>query len=559
LDALAAGGVIFAQARSAATWTRPGTIAMLAGTRSGALGLSATEILPNAKDVRRFYAGRPPLLPLVLRPYGVITRAVVNNFYMFGYGAAGVDMGFEGLVDHRHGTLDTQRITTDTIAWLRENRDRRFALFVNYNSPHRPYVPPPSDLRAVPRSGDAPKDPSVRDYLGEIHKDDAAIGTLLNELDSLGLAQDTLVIATADHGEPLSSDHDGVPVDLWRGQAPAGRFHHMLTAWDETLRVPLIFRYPRKLPRGVVSQAPAQTLDILPTVLDLAGLGVPGRVQGRSLLSAAQGKPVARPLVMEARGARVILDGHWRLIVRDPGAQRVRTHGGVKSVQHELYDLETDPGERVDVSAEHADVVSRLQQELEALSKPAAPSSALAAAQGARPMVRLRFSGAGGAHRVSGRIRAQSAAAQPKLDVLAVQMPQSVVHATAQGVEIDFATSPQKTVGLDLDMEPATADLVWQFFLDGKPWPAERIYAGSFGLRALALEDGLRDEGGRLLAAAEIPPIIDPKSDLGLFITRDSVSHELELDQAAATEETMQLMQAWGYAKQDSDSDRPAH
>lgn len=554
LDALASAGVIFSQARSAATWTRPGTIAMLTGALSTSLGMNTTDILPNINEVRRFYTSRPPLLPLLLRPYGVVTRAFVNNFYMFGYGTAGVDMGFEGLVDHRHETLDTDRITTDAVAWLRENRDRRFAIFVNYNSPHRPYVPPPADLAAVPKSDDAPKDSTVRHYLGEIHKDDAAIGVLLKELDALGLTDDTVVISTADHGEPLSSDHDGVPVDIWRGEAPPGRFHHMLTAWDETARVPLIFRYPRKVPRGVVSQAPASTIDIVPTLLDLAGVGIPARMDGRSLVDAMNGKSLVRPLVTEARGARVILDGRYRLIVRSHNAHRVRMMGGLKIVDHQLYDLDTDPGERAEISAQHPDIVARLGHELEALTKkpPASRQVSMGPSNG-HPIIRLRFAGAGVSHRVTGHVTTGTTPAATKFAVTSVQLPQSVVQKNAEGSDLEFATSPNGVVGFDIDVEPPTASVVWQFSIDGKPWPAERIYAGTFGLRAVALETGIKDEAGRLFAAAEVPPFIDAKSDFGLFVTRDSVLHELELDQSAATEETMNLMQAWGYASDHPD------
>ena len=96
LDKLADSGVIFTQAFSGATWTRPGTIAMLTGSRSGDLGLGPLSLVPPKAELSRFYRRHPPFLPLLLRPYGVTTRAIVNNFYMAGYAGAGVDMGFEG-------------------------------------------------------------------------------------------------------------------------------------------------------------------------------------------------------------------------------------------------------------------------------------------------------------------------------------------------------------------------------------------------------------------------------------------------------------------------------
>jgi arylsulfatase A-like enzyme len=557
LDALATGGAVFSQARSAATWTRPGTIAMLTGALSGSLGLNTTDILPNGAEVRRFYASHPPLLPLVLRPYGVITRAFVNNFYMFGYVGAGIDMGFEGLVDHRHATLDTERITSDAIAWLRDNRDRRFAVFVNYNSPHWPYAPPSSDLAVVAKSGSAPKDPTVKRYLGEIHKDDAAIGKLLDALDELGLADDTLVVTTADHGEPLSSDHDGVPVDLWRGVPPLGRFHHMLTAWDETTRVPLIFRYPKKIPKGVVSQAPASTIDILPTLLELAGLGAGPRIQGQSLVKAMNGTIAPRPLVTEARGARAIVDDHYRLIARDHEARRVRTPNGTRSIGYELYDLEADPGERADIAAKHPEVVARLTHELDTLTKnPPAAMAVSAAVPSTHPVIHLRFASAGAPHRITGHLGVDASTPSTRLVVSTVQLAKGAARGAAKSWDVEFTTSPASVVGFDVDVDPPTARVAWHFSIDDKPWPRARIYAGSFGLRAVALESGIDDETARLLVAAEVPPFIDARADFGLFVTRDAASHELDLDSTAAAEETLNLMQAWGYANQHPDADK---
>jgi hypothetical protein len=108
-----------------------------------------------------------------------------------------------------------------------------------------------------------------------------------------------------------------------------------------------------------------------------------------------------------------------------------------------------------------------------------------------------------------------------------------------------------------VDVDPPTARVAWHFSVDDKPWPRERIYAGSFGLRAVALESGIEDETARLLAAAEVPPFIDAKADVGLFVTRDAASHELDLDSTAAAEETLNLMQAWGYANQHPNASKP--
>ncbi len=562
LDKLADSGVIFTHAFSGATWTRPGTIAMLTGSRSGDLGLSPLGLVPPKAELARFYRGHPPFLPLLLRPYGVTTRAIVNNFYMAGYAGAGVDMGFEGVIDHRYANEDTKRIADDTIAWLTKNAKRRFALFVNFDSPHSPYTPPPEDLHAVPPPPRAPADPVVRKYLGEIHKDDAAIGRLVAALEKLGLRKRTFIVVTADHGETLSRNHDGVPLRLERGSPISGRFHHLDTIWQETTRVPIIMSYPAGLPAGHRVDTPIQTTDIVPTILDLAGIKEHPQMEGRSLVTLARGgHEPARPVITEGRGTHSIQDGNYRLIVRAPALSRVREFGHIGKVPYELYDLSSDPGELVNIAKQHPDVVQRLQAELKQKTKKADAKLASSDKGASLPTIRLRFSGAGAAHRVEGSIRPRQreGAAPAKLTATVVGLPAGALSRDGNELTLSFSTKPDALVGVDLVVDPPMTDLSWQFKLDAKPWPSARVFAGGFGLRAESLADGVQGPTGRLRAGADMQPIIDPGSDFGLFVTRDRVAHEVELGNvAAASQETMQLMKAWGYVRsgQDRQSDK---
>ncbi len=557
LDKLADSGVIFSQAFSGATWTRPGTIAMLTGSRSGDLGLSPLGLVPPKAELARFYQNHPPFLPLLLRPYGVTTRAIVNNFYMAGYAGAGVDMGFEGVVDHRYENRDTKRIADDTIAWLTKNTKRRFALFVNFDSPHSPYTPPKRDLDAIPPPPAAPADPIVRRYLAEIHKDDAAIGRLVAALEKLGLRKRTFIVVTADHGETLSRKHDGVPLKLEHGSPISGRFHHLDTIWQETTRVPLIMSYPAGLPRGVRVTTPVQNTDIVPTLLDLAGIKEHPHMEGRSLVKLARGgHEPARPVITEGRGTRSIQDGNLRLIVRSPIAQVVREHGQKKKLHYELYDLSSDPGELVDIAEQRPDAVQRLQKELDQRIEPLHSKSDKGTAPAELPTIRLRFSAAGATRRVEGSVRprGRSGSTPAKLSATLFGLPASALTRSGNELRLSFSTSPHALVGVDLVVDPPTTDLAWHFTLDGKPWPATRVYAGAFGLRVENLVDGISGPGGRLRAGADMQPIIDPRTDLGLFVTRDRVAHEVEFtNTAAASHETMQLMKAWGYVRSGQD------
>jgi arylsulfatase A-like enzyme len=540
LSRIAERGVVFTRASSAATWTRPGTLAMLTGVPSSHLGLSPLPLVPAKPDVRRLYASRPPFLPLLIRSHGVSTEAFVNNFYMTGYAGVGVDFGFESLTDHRYGTKDTQAILDDAKAALERDKSRRFFMFVNFDSPHVPYKPPPSALAAIPKPPSAPADKLVRAYLAEIHKDDAAIGELIARLDELGLADQTLVVVTADHGETLSVEHDAVPDGVDGGPQIGGRFHHLSSLYDETAHIPILMVLPKALPAGTKLGDPVSVMDIVPTILELERLPSPSSVEGLSLMPLIGGHHAPeRAILVEGRGAHSIRVGRWRLLLRDPEYKRVHTKGRHIDRSVELYDLETDPGERVEVSKQHPDVVARLRA-LDA-------SGRRADADAAPSVLHLRFAGAGQRHHVRGRITASSPA---KFETTPFGIPPELVRALPDGIGLEFDIPPDAVVGLDLVTRPADADLSFDLRLDGKALPKQDVYAGTLGLAAPELVAGLRGDTGRRLAAAEGVPFIDPDHDLGLFIARDSAEGEIEIDAGdAAKKEAMGLMRAWGYLR----------
>jgi arylsulfatase A-like enzyme len=175
------------------------------------------------------------------------------------------------------------------------------------------------------------------------------LGRLLDGLDALGLAQDTLVVLTADHGEEFL-DHGG--------------FEHGHTLYQELLRVPLFVRLPGVVAPGSVVQEPVGLVDVAPTLCELAGLSPPRSFGGRSLVPLLRGEPLA-PRAHLAHGnfwgdpLTSWTSGDLKLILtpaRGEDPERV-----------ELYDLARDPGERRDLAAERPDEVRRLRDELEAV------------------------------------------------------------------------------------------------------------------------------------------------------------------------------------------------
>jgi arylsulfatase A-like enzyme len=169
----------------------------------------------------------------------------------------------------------------------------------------------------------------------------------------------------ADHGEEFH-DH--------------GRMWHGQSIYGEMLRVPLIFWAPGRVPKGLKREEPVGLIDVMPTVLEMAGLPVPAAAQGQSLRSllAADGKGGGagkagsawsrRPVIAERQPqggedalrdtqSYAIMDGDWKLIHNiTPRPDRP---------EFELFDFYKDPLDQKNVAAEHADVVARLTRTLE--------------------------------------------------------------------------------------------------------------------------------------------------------------------------------------------------
>ena len=178
---------------------------------------------------------------------------------------------------------------------------------------------------------------------------DAAGGLVLDKLDELGLAEDTLVIWTADHGDALASH--------------GGRIDKGSYLTEEVLRVPLAMRHPGRIARGQISQTLTCGTDIAPTILDAAGTAFERPVDGESLLPVATTGGSGRPsLLVETYGhgfgtiepGRALIKDRYKLIAW-------QNHEG------ELYDLEADPYELVNLyqQAAYRSTVLDLEAELD--------------------------------------------------------------------------------------------------------------------------------------------------------------------------------------------------
>lgn len=194
----------------------------------------------------------------------------------------------------------------------------------------------------------------IKDYLRTVASVDESMGRLLDYLDRSGRAEDTAVVYTTDNGFFLG-EHG------WYDK----RF-----MYEESIRIPLLVRYPRAVEPGTTVRESALNLDFAPTFLDLAGVDAPGRMQGRSLL----------PLLDGTAGSW--RDGWYYHYYEYPGPHRVRPHYGVRTGRYkliryytvdewELFDLRKDPHEMNSVhgAPAYADVRRRLTGRLRELRR----------------------------------------------------------------------------------------------------------------------------------------------------------------------------------------------
>jgi arylsulfatase A-like enzyme len=275
---------------------------------------------------------------------------------------AGLDRGFATFDDamtDRYHMVNDQRLGDQTvdhaITWLQEHDSRPFFLWVHLFDPHEPYTDHGLQLPANPAGrGDPPKKDVLRRYNQEIAFADRQVGRVLKALSTSNASQETMIILTSDHGEAFGE----------HGEKGHGR-----SLYQATQDVPLIMVHP-SLGKNRVSDLPVSTLDVTPTVLDLLDLVPVANSDGVALGQALQapGSFAGRAIYQETfPGAR---KKFWRIFGRrltgDPTLVAIR-RGDWKAIldprrdRIEVYDLETDPREKHNLSEEQTVRAARLR------------------------------------------------------------------------------------------------------------------------------------------------------------------------------------------------------
>jgi arylsulfatase A-like enzyme len=348
IDAWAAEGVVFDNAWSSTSWTLPSHASLLTGLPAYRHGADRGGRLDN----------RFPVLPEVLARHGYVTGAFIANtiwlnpqygfdrgFHRFrvhtAYGDASRTVWgrklYSTLVEERGRHAWTVRksaahVNADLLEWVDGNPERPFFALLNYFDVHDPYQPPPphdtqfSGPSPDTREEKRPYRRSINLYDGLIAYVDAQIGHLRQELERRGLARNTVVVITADHGESLG-DHN---------EPQHGRNLHR-----PVLRVPMVVIAPGLGPGGQHIRTAVGIEQIPATVVELLrlqqGSPFPGDPMTRWLDGAAAdgAAPVLGELkqVGGALAAKSLIGSRWQYIWNAPDSRE------------ELYDLGRDPRE----------------------------------------------------------------------------------------------------------------------------------------------------------------------------------------------------------------------
>jgi arylsulfatase A-like enzyme len=365
LDRLAAEGLRFTSAYCAQPICSPSRAAILTGKAPARLHL--TTFLPGRPDARSQKLLHPKIrmeLPLEERTLAEILReagwatAALGKWHLGGRGFGPEAQGFEVVFAGRGSTTPSAaeggkgeyELTARAETFIRENRSRPFFLYLAHHTPHIPLAARPERVAAF-------RETFHPVYAAMMETMDDAVGRVLRTVEELGLRERTIVLFTSDNG--------GLHVPEGRDDAPTHNSPYRAGKgflYEGGLRVPFLVRWPGRIPAGRVLDDPFLNTDLMPTLLELAGVKAPDGLDGVSLagLWTGRGRPAPRVLAWHfphytnqgSRPAGAIREGNWKLVEH------------YEDGRVELFDLARDPGEADDRSAREAARAEDLRRKL---------------------------------------------------------------------------------------------------------------------------------------------------------------------------------------------------
>lgn len=362
IDTLAGEGVLFTKAIVQASYT----IASVASIFASRYPHNHQAVYPWNPYLKDSFT----TLAEILKEHGYSTAAITANFIL------DPQFGFRQGFDFCSMDPSEDRETDVAINWIKQHKDNPFFVWVHYMAPHVPYVPPePYDklyindkyfnedseiLKTVENLsglGGIPEHAAINNiddrkyyialYDGEISYADYQVGRLLEEIKKIGILDDALIILTADHGEHLG-EH-------------GYHFSHGYTLYDSLIRVPLIMKLSKSIPAGKIINGQVESIDIMPTVMDLLDINKYPDIEGVSLVPLISGKEedADRYAFSDIVSKQSIRTNDWKLIYNKDDNT------------YELYNLKKDPEEARNLNQIEKEEFSFLKEKLDNFIKEA--------------------------------------------------------------------------------------------------------------------------------------------------------------------------------------------
>jgi arylsulfatase A-like enzyme len=379
VDSLVSDSALFLNTYASSPWTLPSHVSLLTSLN----GVNHQVYYHDEKM-------HPSLITLadILRKNEFFCSAFTGGGFvspLYGF-SKGFDIYYkgEGGVYYQ----DSARLVSNIVSqWLDRNRDKNFFLFIHTYQPHNPYACPPPYKTMFLEEGarwrtldlighlggkagifrklsEEERENVVGLYDGEIrYTDDRLIKPLLDKLKEMNLYDQTMIIFTSDHGEEFY-DH--------------GSWEHGQDLYDESLKVPLVIKFPDSKFNGKKVDSFVRLIDVMPTILEELGIDFSNfSIEGQSLIPLLQNGEIGDRPFMADIGSNV-LNSHvpqkitmsfnkYKLILNRKFSQQdlnffIASPPSIPSV--ELYDLAEDPFERKNIASEKPEIVSRLTKRI---------------------------------------------------------------------------------------------------------------------------------------------------------------------------------------------------
>ena len=349
LDALAKQSAVFERAYAQVPLTTGSHATILTGTYPQFHLVNDFET-PLAADL--------PYAPEILKAHGYHTAAFLGSIILeakvpyapgFDRGFDVYDSGFhnDGPGQDRYKTVQRRgsEVVAHALRWLKQNRKGPFFIWIHVYDAHDPYDPP------EPYKSRYKSEP----YDGGIAYEDAVMGTLFREMKARGLYDGAVIAVMADHGESLGAH---------------GEERHGIFLYDETIRVPLVIKQPHATVGGKQIGNRVALTDVMPTLLEEAGVAIPKEVQGQSLLGLMKADAVPNASAEAAWHNRPVyaqsLYPHTEFRWSALRSMRTDRYLYIQAPRRELYDQTADPGAEHNLAASSSAVTDTLAAQTEA-------------------------------------------------------------------------------------------------------------------------------------------------------------------------------------------------